>query len=84
MVLKVDHELVSTVVNDSVQHLQPSIAQDEIDGNRRSKSDSDTDIPTITVTVGSPEAHYNGQAHRGGTVCVFRDNTCHTDKGISS
>ena len=60
MVLKVDHRPVDSIINASAKLLQPSIAKDEIDGNRVAKGDSDEDAPAITVTVGSLELHRNG------------------------
>ena len=54
MVLKVDQKPVSPIVNSSAKLFQPSIAKDEVDGNRISKVDGDEDVIAITVMVGSP------------------------------
>ena len=61
VVLKVDQKPVSPIVNRSAELLQPSIAKDEFDGNRIAKVDGDEDAIAITVTVGSPCLHGNGE-----------------------
>ena len=61
MVLKVDQKPVSPIVNSSTKLLQPSIAKDEVDGNRIAKGNGDKDAISIMVEVGSPEANGNGE-----------------------
>ena len=60
MVLKVDHKPVSPMVNSSAELLQPSIAKDEVDGNRVAKGERDAHALAITVPVGSLELHCHG------------------------
>ena len=52
MVLKVDHKPVDPIINVSTKLLQPSIARDEIDGNRVSKCNNDEDTLATTATAG--------------------------------
>ena len=60
VILEVNIEPICAIIDSGSYLFQPGIAEDEVNGDRISKSNCDTNTVTITVTVRSLEPNGHG------------------------